>query len=138
MTSNKGLGEFDELRGQDEKMLSALRDFRASVHAWSEGEFSRPRRVVSLEHRNAWRRSVIWALSLVMAAGVAGTGVYEHHQRAELARQVQVQREMEQKRQLEAQKAKEAEEDLARIDRDISREVPSAMEPLTQFTDDSQ
>jgi hypothetical protein len=137
MTNQKGPGEFDELRGQDERMLAALRDFRTSVHAWSEAEFSRPRRAVSAEHRIAWRRSVIWALSLVMAAGVAGTGVYEHHQRAEMARQIQMQREMEQRRQLEAQKAKEAEEDLAKIDSDIAREVPSALEPLAQM-DDSQ
>jgi hypothetical protein len=138
MTSNKGRMEFDELRGQDERILAALRDFRTSVHAWSESEFSRPRRVVSPEHRTAWRRSVIWALSLAMAAGVAGTGAYEHHQRAELAHQIQLQREMEQKRQLVAQKAKDAEEDLARIDRDIAREVPSAMEPLAQLMEDSQ
>lgn len=138
MTSNKGMAKFDELRGQDEEMLRSLRDFRASVHAWSEGEFSRPRRAVSPEHRSAWRRSVIWAMSLVMAAGVAGTGVYEHHQRAEMAGRIQMQRETEQKRQLDAQKAKEAEEDLAKIDTDISREVPSAMEPLAQLMDDSQ
>ena len=75
MTSHKGLGEFDELRGQDERVLAAIRDFRSSVHAWSEGEFSRPRRVVSLEHRTTWRRAVVWAMSLVMAAGVAGTGM---------------------------------------------------------------
>lgn len=139
MTDKKGLAEFDELRGQDEQMLAALRDFRASMHAWSEAEYSRPRSVAVATHRRVvWRRSAIWAMSLVMAAGFAGTGVYEHHHRAELARQIQLQHEMEQKQQLEAQRAKEAEELMARIDSDISREAPSAMEPLERLMEDSQ
>lgn len=62
---------------------------------------------------------------------------YQHHQ--EQAR-IAAAREAEHQRQLVEERAREAEEELARVDRDVSREVPNALEPLAQLMteDDSQ
>ncbi len=51
------------------------------------------------------------------------------HEMARLA----LQREVEQQRQLAAERARDAEELLARVDTEISRQVPSAMEPLARL-----
>ncbi len=124
----------------DPVLASVLRDFRASVHAWSDAAYrSRPLVLSPAPGRTFWRQSVVWALSMVLAAGVATGGVHQFHQRA-LARQA-AQRQAEYQRQLALQQhAREADELLAKVDSDVSREVPSAMEPLASLIagDDTQ
>ncbi len=152
--SNPGKSEKGSARhgfedaAQDPELEAVLRDFRASVHAWSDATYqSRSEttyRNPSLVHspaprRTLWRQSLVWALSLVLTAGIATGGVYEYHQR-ELARQM-AQREAEHQRQLaQQQHAREVDELLAKVDSDVSREVPSAMEPLASLMaeDDTQ
>ncbi|HEY3704129.1 MAG TPA: hypothetical protein VGL22_03655 [Terracidiphilus sp.] len=124
----------------DPMLQQAMRDFRGSVHAWSEAAFNRPRPVLaSAPHRTAWRRSAAWVLSLTLSFAMVGTAAYEHHHRAVVAREQQHQQEMERQRILAQQREKETEELMANIDSDISRQVPSAMEPLASLmTDDSR
>ncbi len=122
----------------DPGLEAVLRDFRASVHAWSEAAYG-SRTPVLVPRRTLWHRSLAWALSLVLTAGVAAGGAFEYHQR-ELARQA-AQREAEHQRQLvQQQRAREVDELLAKVDSDVSREVPSAMEPLASLMaeDDTQ
>ena len=69
-------------------MEDALRNFRSSIHAWSEAEFVRPRAVLHPEHRRAWRRATAWALGCVLAAGTLSAGLYDHHSHDRLARTV--------------------------------------------------
>jgi hypothetical protein len=70
-------------------------------------------------------------------AGGDSDGFYLRHQRLEQAKIAEVARLAEQQRELREQQAKEEEEDLlAKVDSDVSREVPSAMEPLAQLMDD--
>jgi len=128
----------------------ALRDFRVSVQAWSDAAYHRPRPAVAVAHRTAWRRSVTWVLSLALSLGMVGTAGWEHHHQNEIARQhEQQQREQERRRQLAEQQAvaeqqaraqqhaQDSEDLLAKVDSDVSREVPAAMEPLAQLmTDD--
>jgi hypothetical protein len=125
---------------QDPMLTAVLRDFRASVHAWSDATYRSRSLVLSpAPRRTFWRQSVVWAFSMVLAAGVATGGVHQFHQRV-LARQA-AQREAEHQRQLALQQhAREADELLAKVDSDISREVPSAMEPLANMIagDDTQ
>jgi len=59
-------------------------------------------------------------------------GIHERNAKIERAR-VAEQQEAEHRRQLAAQKAKEDEELLAKVDTLVSKEVPSAMEPLAQL-----
>ena len=138
--ATKNRGEWDEgltqRAGQtadtemhDPQMEQVLRDFRSSVHAWSDAVYQRPRRVEVAHGRMAWRRAAVWTLGSVMVAGGAGGGLLENQHRKEQAR-IAAAREAEHQRQL---KEREAEEELARVDTDVSREVPDAMEPLAQL-----
>ena len=116
----------------DLALEQTLKDFRMSVCAWSEAAYSRPRTVARVARHRSWRVAAGWALGLTLAAGgVTGT-VYERHQRQEQAKIVAV-REAERQRLVAVQHAKEEDELLAKVDSDVSREVPSAMEPLAQL-----
>jgi hypothetical protein len=115
------------------ELEQALKNFRLSVHAWSAAELSRERPALKVARRRSWRLSAAWALAAALAAGgVATGGVYERHQQqlriaaaARVAEQQRVAREMQ---------ARAEEEDLlAKVDSDVSRAVPSAMEPLAQL-----
>lgn len=144
--NNSGEARNGELDPQQDPMLQAvLNDFRASVHAWSEATYQSRGEATYRSHslvlspvprRSLFNHSLAWALSLALVAGVASTGAYEFHQR-DLAHQAAVQREAEHQRQLALeQRAREVDELLAKVDSDLSREVPSAMEPLASLMAD--
>lgn len=116
----------------DLELEQALKNFRSSIHAWSDSAYNRPRTALAVARGKSWRRAAAWALGCaLLAAGVSG-GVYESHHRKEMAR-IAAAREAEHQRQLAEQRDREEEELLAKVDSDISREVPSAMEPLAQL-----
>ncbi len=129
MKLDKGLG--DEGSGLDAGLEQALKDFRSSVHAWSEAECSRPR-MVQLVHHTSWRLAASWALGCVLAAGSLTGGLYERHQKQEAAKIAAAEAASE--KLAAAERDSKAEEDfLAKVDSDVSRQVPSAMEPLAQL-----
>jgi uncharacterized protein HemX len=118
---------------QDSELDEALTNFRLSVHAWSEAAFSRPRTAVA--PRRVWRLAAGWALGCVLIAGGASAGVWQHQQREmriAAARVAEQQRLVAQQREQQARR-QEDEDLLAKVDRDVSREVPVAMEPLAQL-----
>ena len=114
------------------ELEQALADFRLSVHAWTDAELSRPRAAVQPVRRRIWRLAAGWALGCVLIAGTASGGVYEHRHRQQLAR-AEAARMAEQQRLAAIEQARQEEDLLAKVDRDISREVPSAMEPLARL-----
>lgn len=119
-------------------LKEALANFRASMRAWSEAELSRPRKAVKTVRQRGWRLAAGWALGCALVAAGAGGGVYEHHERQEKAR-VAAARAAEEQRLVAAERARDAEEDLlAKVDQDVSQEVPSAMEPLAQLMDEAK
>ena len=122
---------------QDVQLEQALRNFRLSVHAWSEAELSRPRTATMTVRHRSWRLATGVALGCVlMAGGVSGTVYQRHQKQAEQAR-IAAQREADHQRQLALQKAREDEDQLlAKVNSDVSREVPDAMEPLAQLMGD--
>jgi hypothetical protein len=121
------------------ELEQALTNFRASVKAWSEAELSRSRMAVKAVGQRRWRLAAGWALGCALLAGGAGGGVYEHHQRVETARVAAAARAAEQQRLVAAERARDAEEDLlAKVDKDVSQEVPSAMEPLARLMDEAK
>ncbi len=118
---------------EDLRFEQALGNFRRSVHAWSENAFPQPRELFETAARPfVWRRPLAWALGVLMTAGVASGAAYEHHHRQVLAFQAQ-QRELERQRTLADQHAGDIDDLLAKVDRDISQEVPDALEPLAQM-----
>jgi len=124
-----------EVEELDPKLREALGHFKASVHAWSDGMVSRPRTAHEIAVRRTWRLAAGWALGCVLVGGAVSTGVYERHHQQELATMAAV-REAEHQRQLAADRAKEEEDLLAKVDIDLSRDVPSAMEPLASLMTD--
>ena len=123
----------------DPEMERVLQDFRSSVHAWSEAVYRRPRLVEVAPRRMAWRTAAGWALASVLVLGGAGGGFlgYRHEQQQG---RIAAARAVEQHRQVQEERAREAERELAQVDNDVSREVPSALEPLGQLMtpDESQ
>ncbi len=136
----------------DPVVAGALKHFKASVDAWSEAAYSRPR-TASVETRHSWRLAASWALGCLLAAGSLAGALYERHERQESARVAAI-KATEQKAALEHKAAvqpvavkvdavkhpvaikRATDEDenlLATVDSDVSRQVPSAMEPLAQM-----
>ena len=126
--------EPDEL---DLKTREAIGNFKASVHAWSDAMVSRPRNEPQLAGRKTWRLTPGWVLGCFVFVGSVGGGLYQNHHQQELAR-VAAAREAEQQRQIAAERARQEEDLLAKVDNDISREVPSAMEPLAALMTDEE
>ena len=125
-----GAGETGDLA-----MEQTLKDFRTSVCAWSEAAYSRPRTAAPVVRGRSWRLAAGWALGLALAAGGVSGAVFERHQRQQMARAAEQQRLVQERQRLiREQQAREEEEDLlAKVDSDVSRAVPSAMEPLAQL-----
>ncbi len=131
---------------ENDPMLGpALKDFRASVHAWTDAAYNRPRPVPSSAPQAvALRRPVAWVLSLTLSFGILGTAGYERHRQVTIAHERQHQQEQERQRVLEAQRARatedaqETEDLMANIDSAVSRQVPAAMEPLALATDENR
>jgi hypothetical protein len=118
----------------DLALEQALRDFRLSVCAWSEAAYNRPRTVARVVRHRSWRLAAGWALGLTLAAGGVSGTVFERHQRQEMARAAAQQRLAQERQRLALEEqAKEEDHLLAEVDSDVSRAVPSAMEPLAQL-----
>lgn len=129
----------------DRTLEQALKDFRSSVHAWSEAAYSLPHLPVKI-HRTSWRMAVAWALGCVLVSGSVAGGLYERHHKQELARMAmaaeaarqQKLAERQQRAQKENQDLLEKGDLLAKVDSDVSRSVPSAMEPLAQLMSEDE
>jgi hypothetical protein len=131
---------------QDLDLQEAIRDFRLSISAWSEAAYNRPRVMVELGRRRRWRLAAGWALGCVVVIAGASGGIYEHlHQQQEVVWNQHLQQEarvattrVAEDEQLASEQRgqrvhKEEEDLLAKVDSDVSRQVPSAMEPLAQL-----
>ena len=89
---------------------------------------------MAVVRHTSWRLAAGWALGCVLAAGSVTGGVYERHHRQELAKIAAAAEAARQQKLVAEQRARQNEEDLlAKVDSDVSREVPSAMEPLAQM-----
>jgi hypothetical protein len=126
--TEEGLGDAQG----DARLDEALANFRQSVHAWSDGELSRPRTVAAPARRATWRLATGWALGCALVVGGVSLGIHERYVKVEQDR-IAAERNAEHQRDLAAEKAKEDEELFAKVDSDVSREVPAAMEPLAQL-----
>jgi hypothetical protein len=143
MTRNKqGASQAEEradldLDGLDPALKQALGDFKASVRTWSDAAYSQPRRVEVKAARKLWKLASSWGLAAVLlASGISG-GAYLHHERA-LQAQVAAKRAAEQQAALQAEQAQQEEKILASVDSAVSREIPKAMEPLAQLSEEEE
>jgi hypothetical protein len=131
--------QIELLGGKDVELEEALKDFRAGMHAWSEAAYRRPHTISRQIRHRSWRLVTGWALGCMLLAGSVSGLVFEQHQRRQ-ARIAVVQRAAEQARQLAEREARARVSDevlLAGVDSDVSRQVPSAMEPLAQLMEEN-
>lgn len=143
MTSFKAKNRAEEpveTESLDPALKQALGDFKASVHAWSDAAYARPRAVSKAIVRKSWQLAAGWSVAALLIAGTVSGGFYEHHQSIVAAQRV-AQHAAEQQRQAALERAQkqaaEDEEMLATVDTAVSREVPAAMEPLAQLSEES-
>jgi len=141
----------------DPALAGALRNFKASVEAWSDAAYSRPRTIAPAAAWH-WRRVAAWAMGCVLAIGsLSGAVVYKIHSRQ--SREAKVTTPQPVGQQVLSQPAaveqpavvrsgeekipnattsadKQEQSLLAAVNTDVSRQVPAAMEPLAQLMDD--
>lgn len=137
----------EEMETLESELREALGNFKASATAWSEAMMSRPREAKAPARTN-WGLVTKWALGCVVFAGTVSGGMYQNYRQQEIAKAEAdaAARAAEQQRELAAHAAQEqsaqstqsAEELMAKVDSDISREVPSALEPLASLMTDDQ
>jgi len=129
----KAAGELERLETLEPELREALGNFKASVDAWSDAMMSRPREAKAPARTN-WSAITKWALGCVVFAGTVSGGLYQNYRLQETAK-VEAARVAEQQRATAAAKvSKSDEEDLmAKVDSDIAREVPSALEPMASL-----
>jgi hypothetical protein len=138
MRLQTGLPDEGQEPGADAAVELALRNFRSSVHAWSEAAYGQARPVTVVRHAS-WRLAAGWALGCALAAGSVAGGVYERHHRQEMARIAAAAQAASQQKLAAEKRARQEDEDLlAKVDSDVSREVPSAMEPLAQMMNEDE
>ena len=124
----------------DQELETALKDFKSSIQAWSEAAYSRPRTLAAEVRHRSWRVALGWALGCFLVVGTVSGGIVERNHRLEAAKIAAARRAAEEQR-LKTQQlaARETDEGLmAGIDSDVSREVPSALEPLAQMMNDDE
>ena len=131
-----------KLEALEPELREALGNFRSSVTAWSEAMMTRPREAKAPARTN-WSFAAKWALGCVVFAGTVSGGVYQNHRQQEMAKAEAAEaaaRDAQQQRELAAQTEKEqsAEDLMAKVDSDIAREVPSALEPMASLMTDEE
>ena len=143
MTSPKATNRAEEpveMESVDPALKQVLGDFKASVHAWSDAAYARPRSASKAVVRKSWQLAAGWSLAALLIAGTMSGGYYEHHQQVVAAQRAAERAAAQQRQAALARAQKQAEEDeemLATVDTAVSREVPAAMEPLAQLSEES-
>ena len=130
---------------EDLKVESALRNFRESVHGWSEHEFSKLRTIKRSRWEAMWvvlaKPAMGWALGCVLMVTSVGIPVTVHHQRQLVAeRNAQQLRQQQLAKQAAEQQATLAMTDdelLRHVDSDIAQDAPDAMQPLASLMTDA-
>ena len=130
----------EEAETLEPELREALGNFKASVDTWSDAMIGRPRKLQAPESTPMnWGLLAKWALGCAVFVATLSGGVYENH-RQHVAAQIEAARVAEQQRQLAAQKAKDQSADdlMAKVDSDIERQVPQALEPLEALMNQDQ
>lgn len=128
-TADDGLELEPELR-------EAIDNFKSSVDAWSEAMARRPREAKSPVRAN-WGLITKWALGCAVFIGTVSGGIYQNH-REQVAAKVEAARVAEHQRELVARREQDDADLMAKVDTDISRAVPSALEPMASLMDENQ
>jgi len=127
--------ENDELELEPE-LREAIGNFKSSLDAWSDDALTRPREISAQTPTN-WGFMTRWALGCAVFVGTVSGALYQDHRQQEEAK-IEAARIVQQQREFAAQRASEEADLMAKVDSDIAREVPSALEPLASLMDENQ
>jgi hypothetical protein len=72
--------------GESPELEQALKHFKASMDAWSDAAYSRPRTATQVAVRHTWRMAAAWALGCLLVMGSLAGAAREIYQRQEAAR----------------------------------------------------
>jgi hypothetical protein len=127
----------DQVHSESQDLIldEALKNFKLSVDSWSESAYS-TRRIVESAPRRNWRPAAAWALGCALVASSVSGVVYKRHEVQLKAKQDAENRLVAQQKQAADLQTADEENLLASVDSDVSRQVPSAMEPLAQMAED--
>ena len=130
---------------EDRDVQAALKNFRASVHAWSEQEMARPRQIQPVR-ASGWMKLMAvpmlgWGLAGVLIVVGVTVPVSVHHERqVEATRRAAMQEQQRQAAEAAARLAQNSIDDedlLKHVDSDIAQAAPDAMEPLASLMGDT-
>ena len=130
------LGQAEDGLELDPELREAIGNFKSSVDAWGDAMASRPREA-RIPARANWGLVPKWALGCAVFIGTVSGGVYQNHREQENAK-IEAARTAQQERELAAKRAQDEADLMAKVDTDISREVPSALEPMASLMDENQ
>jgi hypothetical protein len=160
-TKKAGEPQMVELEGMNAELKQALGDFKASVHAWSDAEFAKPRAVHASATHHGLKLALGWSLAgVLLAAGTTGAVymAYDRQPDHEVANEqkaaqrhgtpaqqmpvrqaAQVPDEVQQREPTTRRVSVQAPDEdlLASVDTAVSRTVPRAMEPLVYMSNDT-
>jgi hypothetical protein len=134
--SNPKLNRSEDGLEMEPELHEAISNFKSSVDAWSDSAISHPRDVTS-PARTGWAIAPKWALGCAVFICTVSGGVYQNHRQQESVK-IEAARIAEQQRELAAERTKDEADLMARVDNDIARQVPSALEPLASLMDENQ
>ncbi|HXS76913.1 MAG TPA: hypothetical protein VN753_12095 [Terracidiphilus sp.] len=133
---NPKLSRGDEGQEMEAELREAIGNFKSSVDAWSDAMAVRTREDKAPVRTN-WGLLTKWALGCAVFVGTVSGGVYQNHREKQAAK-IEAVRIAEQKRELAGERAKDEADLMAKVDSDIAREVPSALQPLAYLMDENQ
>ena len=132
--------EMDERNMVEQELETALKNFRQSVHAWSEAELVRPRAVVRAGFWARMRKPIVaGALGCVVAVTAITVPVTVHQRNVAIAAHDAQLKEQQRLADAAAQGAAAVNDDklLADVDSDIAQATPDALAPMASMMSDS-
>jgi hypothetical protein len=141
----------------DVELQAALRNFRLSVHEWSEQEMSRTRTIGNVAfgatlsaaggRKHGWLAAMkspiaAWSMGCVLAVTAVTMPLSVQHERQLKAQRQAAVLQVEQQKAAEAAARAQAdaisdEELLSHVDSDVAKATPEALEPLASLMSDS-
>jgi hypothetical protein len=138
------------LHEEDPQVEAALRNFRQSIHSWSEQEYSRTRIPAASSRRSSWslftNPIAAWGLAGVLAVSAVTVPTSMHYRHVEQQRvaeqaaaEAQRQQELQHQHEIEQAAMKISDDELlSHIDSDLAQAAPDAMEPLASLMNQTQ
>src|SRR5580698_7316398 len=137
-------GQVENRQVEDVQVEAALRNFRASVHNWSEQEYGRTRTIQRSRWSGLWRvmahPAMVGTMTSALVIASVGIPVTVHHERQVAIERQAARATIDLQQKLAAEAAVKTTADtiddedlLSHVDSDIAQAAPDAMQPLVSM-----